>query len=435
MPPKARSHPLPWLASGLLLLLAACASQGTRQESRIQQVDELIRQIRYDEAMEQASRLLEAAPEEPALQDLHRRAVTAWLLDRGRTASFDDRDLEALELFERAQALSPDSRLVQSWVDKTRSKIATAWLERAFELHAKTDLRGAIAAYRKALEYVPGHRVALRGIEDTGELIEHREGLGSRYYTEGVMALADYWLGLARHSFSSTVKYVPENERAGSRRQETDELMAERRVDKAWRLEEQGLYAAALSELRLALKQDPKNQAAASALKRVEPEHRAAQLLRQADMLLRRKRYDEALERIRQAALLTERQQEVVVEKQRLVQDRRLDNHYQRARSLERDQQYPEAILAYDELFQLGEYYKDARTRQSTLQEYVQRAEDYYQRAMASEDLRERLDLLRAIRGFWFDYSDIATRIAALEAELGPEEGEEEDWPQGRPPG
>lgn len=404
-----------------LAMLSGCHSAESRREEGIGEVHELIRTTHYQEALAESERLLEEEPADAELQALNRRALTAWMLDQGRRASFADQDVEALSIFERALEVSPDSVTVRAWIAKTRGKLADEWLEVALEQHAKDDLAEAIEAYQRALEYVPGHPSALRGLGETTILMNHRLGLGDDYYNEGLAALHEYWLRQALRNFSVTEKYVPENERATTRRVESAELIADNRVLAATEIEAQGLFAAALYEYRLALAYDPENEAAAAGAARVEPERNAAQLLRDADMLILRERYDEALEKLDEAAPLTLRQKEAITVARQKVFDDRLETLYQRALNLERDQQYPEAIVAYEKLFEHAEYYKDARTRQDTLNDYVKLAAEYYERAAKAESPSERLDLLRAIQGFWIEYEDVAEQIEALEPLVEPE--------------
>ncbi len=84
---------------------------------------------------------------------------------------------------------------------------------------------------------------------------------------------------------------------------------------------------------------------------------------------------------------------------------------------LERDQLFAEAIGAYGVLLEATDYYKDAKARRETLQEYIAIAADYYGRAMAAETPEKKLESLRAIAQFWTDYRDVQDLIRSLEGE------------------
>ena len=213
---------------------------------------------------------------------------------------------------------------------------------------------------------------------------------------------------------------------AENRRGQTDEMIAEQRSTVAHSLEEAGLYRAALRDYEIAVELDPESAEAREGRDRVAPEAEAKRLLDEAGMLVLRERFDEALAQLDRAAPLTTRQSEDVTAMREGIAQQRLETIYKRALGLERDQLYPDAIAVYDELLVEADYYKDAQTRRSTLEEYVRLAEEYYADAAAETDPAKRLEYLRAIRGFWIEYRDVADQIIELEA-IVPQESEGED--------
>lgn len=427
-PPRSRT-----LASSLhllslpLLLLASCSGAARDRGQVRTEVSELIRHGQFDEALARAEKLREEQPGDPEVAELHQKASVAWLLAEGRAASFDDRLEDALELFERAHRVDPRSEIVREWIEKTHEGLAERWLNTALNLHAEDDLEGAIAAYGMALEHVPGYPSAVRGLEEALILAQYREGKGEDYYGEGVLALSEYWLEQARWHFTSTGKYLPEYERAERRRGETEEMLSEQRTVLAQSLEDAGLFAGALRDYELAFELDPENAEAEEGRARVAPEAEAARILNDAGMLVLRERYDDALAQLDHAAMLTTRQQDQIEALRLQVADQRLETMYRLALNLEKDQRYPDAITAYGDLLDFAGYYKDAQTRRSTLEEYVRLAEGYYAAAAKETDPAKRLEFLRAIRGFWIEYLDVAEQIEELEAALPPEPEESED--------
>jgi hypothetical protein len=92
---------------------------------------------------------------------------------------------------------------------------------------------------------------------------------------------------------------------------------------------------------------------------------------------------------------------------------------YRDALALERDWRLEEAVARYDELLAEAQFWKDAITRRNTLQEYVRRAPELYEKAAAAATKEEQLQILRQIELFWPEYRDVSTRIRDLAKELG----------------
>jgi hypothetical protein len=93
---------------------------------------------------------------------------------------------------------------------------------------------------------------------------------------------------------------------------------------------------------------------------------------------------------------------------------------YRDALALERDWRYEEAAVRYDELLAEAQFYKDAIARRDTLNEYVRRAAELYEKAGAAATPEEQLMFLRQIELFWPEYKDVPVRIRALEKPQGP---------------
>lgn len=403
---------LPKLLAVSLPFLVGCASGARAPEENV--VEDAIRHERFAEAVRLAARLAEERPG-PEAEALQRRATVAWLIDEGRRATFEDRDEEALALFERAARLAPNSDTARTWVNKTRRKIARRWETRGAEHFSSGELEEARAAYEKALEYWPGDELALRGLAAIEVLTDYHEERATHYYHEGVRAFAEYWLERARSRFSYAEKYRPGDERAERREDQVSALIAQQRLLVAEELEERGLWAAAADEYRLALRLDPsKEEEIRPRLERAEREARARELLTAAEMAALRGERDEARKLLAEGRALTVAQTDRFDEMEERLAEVELQQLYQHALDLERDYRYEEAIAAYDELLAKTDFYLDARARRDTLAEYVAEARRLWEEAEAAPDDATRLDLLRQIEVFWPEYRDLQDRLREL---------------------
>ena len=401
------------LRLGSCLLLAACTSLASTDVS--DEVDEKIRHGEYRAALVEATENLKQMLGDEEARVLHEKARVAAMLDKGRTLSFQDRDDEALEIFRMVRDEFPGSDQATQWVKKTEHKLGMKWINIGLEHHAGDDLEGAIAAYDKALTYLPADQSATVGLAAARFLSEYRVGVGDEYYVSGVRALSDYYLQQARTAFEKGLKYKERDELSTERREQVKVLLSEQRVVLAGDLEGMGLFGAARHEYKMALQLDPKNEAAAAGAERAAKEAKAQDLLTAAEMQTLRGRFDKAREILAEGAALTKVQGERFEGAVAGIDDAIHENMYQEAIDQYRDGDYEAAVKRFDELLAYSQYYKDARTRRDSLQSDIDAASERYERAAKAENDEERLRLLREIEVFWSNYRDIQLQIQRLD--------------------
>ncbi len=421
-------------ASTLLLatLVAACAACAADSHSRnsgsVADIDKMLTEGSYEAAVRKAAELREERGDDEASVAAHRRATVAYLLDHGRELTFEDKDEEALAVFERALELAPDSVQAPVWIQKTKDKIAEHWVVAGLEFHAQDNLEGAIEAYRKALRFGPGEESAQTGINSALLVSEYRKERGQEYLKKGLSARADYYLELALGELGRSRKYLREDDRIARNRSDVLKLLAEDRVLAGKVLEEEGHWAAARNEYRIALLENPDNKDAAAGFERARDESEVDRLVADARMRLVRGEYERAREDLAEARAKTRFQEQLVEELELEIAAGKHELMYQDALARERDGEYLEAIEAYGRLIDVAQYYKDALSRRKTLEDAVADAQEYYQRATAAQTPQEKLLLFKAINGaIWPGYRDVRERIRALEASLPPEPDPEVD--------
>lgn len=406
------AHRVPTLLLVLVpVLLVACRTTAKRTA----EVEDLIMHGKFEEALTLAGRLAEGHPDDSHEQEVYRIASVAYLLDQARLLTFQDRDDEALELIDRALQIDPESEQARMWSEKTRLKLAEMWLHRAQEYHAEDNLVGASEAYDRSVAYTP-LEMAVDGQARCLLQSNYRAGLSETYYNEGVRALRDYWLQLARGRFSYSSKYRAQAARADRRLHEVDELLARERAAVALHLEEQEFYAAAFNEYRIALLIDPELTEAKIGMERMRIESDAKRLYDAASMMVLRGEWDRARTAVEEGSAQTRLQGDRFEDLLADIDDARLDELYEHALDLEHDFQYVAAIEAYQRLLEEREWYKDALSRMNTLEEYVARARELYAKAASSARREERMTYLRQIEIFWPEYRDVRERLAELEA-------------------
>ena len=411
-------------ASAALALCLAGACATTASEAA-HDTAWLIAHGRFEEAVRYAAEQCEAHPDEPQFERSWRRATVALLLDQGRDLSFEDRDLEALDKFRAAQELEPDVPQTQNWIDATLDKLALHWTTTAQEWHSKNSLEQAIEAYEKALSFREDTLAAKQGLSRALLQLAYRNGKSDQYYKAGVDALDEYWLYQASHGFDSSLKYREGHERAGERKQQTARAVADERVLQASRLEEDGQFAAARSEYRIATLVDPTHAEAKEGLERARREDQAAECLREADRRTMHGDFDKAETALAKGAALTARQSDAFEAARQNLIEARIQKIYDGAISLERDRDYENAVVEYEAVLAEAERltsqrtFKDTIARKDSLEQAVRDAKELYAKIATVTEPAEQLRLLRKLDVIWPEYLDVRERIAALEAAAG----------------
>lgn len=388
-------------------------------------VRELIDHTRYAEAVKLAAQRHAEAPDDLQREFEWKLATVALLLEQGRRASFENRDIEALGFFQRARDVGLDVPQIRPWVDGTRDKLARRYAEQGQEWHAQDNLERAIESYEQALAFVPEYTLALEGLARVLLQQNHRAGMSQEYYEDGVHSLDAYWLEEAAHDFRSSLKYQESHERAVLRRSQTQALLADERILFAKRFEDARQWSAARGEYRIATIVDPKHAEALDGLARMRTESKAAELLREAERSTLRGLFERAEKALAEGEALTQHQQtEFQIAREQLA-EAKLREKYNFARALENDFRYEDAIEAYAALLGETTSFEDAIARKETLEDFVAKAVQHYNAAAVATDPAAELAALRQVMIVYPEYKDTRERVEALEARLPKSEPDE----------
>jgi len=388
----------------ILLLLTLWVAGCQVAEIEVVSVSDLIQSGQFEAAVRQASEEYALDPGDPVVQAWRLNASVAWLLDQGRTELLDDQDDTAMQFFQKAVALDSSNQVAVTWLWKVRRKIADRLVSEGEELEASDDLSGAIQRYGLALELVTDDGQALAGLERATLLTAWRIGVAEKYYGAGVRDMRAFQLFEARSNFDYSDKYRPGDERSARRREEVEHFLVQRRLAIAADLERQGLYAAASTEFRMTLLVDPENTIALQGRERTSREIEAQRILSEAEMLALRGNLAAAMERVGEGNAITRKQGDSFAKLARSIEEDGFRRVYQRAKALEQDLLFREAILVYNELLDVAEFFEDAISRRNTLQEFVQEADRTREQALREGTPSAAASALRRIEIVWPEY-------------------------------
>lgn len=389
--------------------LAACQARDTAPETA--SVRYLVAQGEYKLALSQAQAAYEA---DPGTEEDYKFASVAYLLARGREATFAGEDELALADFQQALDIDPTAVQAQQWVKKTSTKLSDIWFNLARDHHASDRLPEAAEAYDMALEYNTDNLDALEGLYRVGVQLEYRDGLALDYYNEGLSALREHELHVARSRFTYAGKYREHDVKPFKRTQEVNRQLAQKFTEHGLELEDTGFFAAARGEYRVATILDPENQAAIEGHERMAIEAQAHELLKSGEMWIRRKEFDQAVTVLKQGKDLSVFQKEKFDEVLAGIDDLRAEADYESALNLEHDFQYEEAVAAYGRLLNTYGFYEDARARASRLENVIYEVTELYGtiEGLSGDAL---LETLQRIDVLWPEYRDVQERLEALE--------------------
>jgi len=424
---QAARHPGAWahrLVPSLKVSLVAVLALGTfgcgstaaqRQRGKPGEVRSLALEGRFEEAAVMAQQLAEKSPGDAELQALARDTQVGLLLERARRLSFADHDEAALEQVMAALVVEPESELVQSWRDRLHAKLADGWFTRGREAHAEGRFEAAAEGYRRAMEYRPGHPLAAYQSVELGEYLTWRSGQSGDYYNGGVRAFSDARLSEAVAQFKYSTKYNDGDTTRTARR--ITEVERERAMVEKALAEQQaaaGLWRSALRLLDGALALDPEVEGGRELRVDFAREAAIVDQVKQAAYVSLRGRHDEARDLLRAARAETKFQTKTIDEKLLLIDETEAAAQYQLALDLEHDFRFVEAVAAYNVLLEGREFYEDARSRASFLENSIRSAEALYGQAQKASSDAERLSLYRQIDLIWPEYRDVRDQLAKL---------------------
>ena len=392
------------------------AARRAEVRSQAEQVTYLVTHGRFAEAVELASRLTDEDPVSADFERLHRYASAAYLMEKGRRATFADQDRLAIQRFEEALAVDADNPSAAKWLLKTKTKLATRLTNEGQELAANNEFQEAWKRYNEAIQILPNFQIALDAMTRLDQSMAHRETMGAEYYDQGVAAMVAEEYAVAANRFGYVRKYREEDERLSRRSQKVDLARSKEATQWAKKLEQEELYHAARAEYQTALRFNPNNAEAREGVLHSGREAEVSDLISRAQQALTRGEHIKAEIMLQEAKEYTTVQTKAVEAMVAKVEHGRLQSAYDRAVSLENDLRFEEAIQAYELLLVQAPTFSDAQMRQAKLRTRVQKALELYGNLGGNKGDAERLTILMQIEELFPDFRDVPETIADLEA-------------------
>lgn len=408
---------LAWVGVGLALVAGCSATEPSRRRGNFDEVQSLVRNERFEEALVLADALATRNPEDTVLRSVRRDAEVALMLDRARRLSFADEDEAALVQVEAAAELAPDLEQIAAWRGRIVEKLGERWFQKGRDAHAQGDYLQAQASYERALEYTPNHPLAAFQLEELGKYLGWRDAQSNEFYNGGVRAFAGALLGEARSSFESSRKYEDGDLARTERRiSEVNRELALGRKHVAEGQAKTGYWRSAKRALDEALALDPQLAGGAELAAVYEREANVGDRLRDAEIARLRGEHERSRVLLAEARELTEFQGAAVEAALVAVDDSEAASLYQNALDLEYDFRFVEAVAKFRLLLEKRSFYKDARARVGTLEQSIKEAAELYEAAGRATSDSARADLYRRIELIWPEYRDVRTRLEALSA-------------------
>ncbi|MBK8976214.1 MAG: hypothetical protein IPM29_09820 [Planctomycetes bacterium] len=417
--------------------LAGCGMAGVR----LAEAEQLYGRADYFQAWVSIQEAHKEAPDDPEVAESYERIRAAFLLARGRELVFENRDLEAIELFERLLVLNPDDETAAGWIVRARQKLATRAARHGDTLQTEGDLEGALLAYREAVDHEPDNPIAADGLARLAETWRHRRADARDHYLEGVRALAEQLFQQTRYHMLIALDKDPGLDEARGPSARARKRLLEDRFRAARAMEAKGFFPAALREYRELRDADAALSDIDARIARTEAEVRASQLADEGQMLALRGDFTAAREKLEQALGLTTHSQDEISEALVLVHERELDRDYTVAKDHEIQGELEDAVAVYTDIDQRLPGFRDVRARISELQIRVEEAKTAYDAGLAAEAAGDReaaLGHFNDVLVYWPEYRDAAARAAALrvappgEAPQAPS-GDDQQPPAGEP--
>jgi len=392
----------------LLLLLAAC--QATEESTT---VSDLMKRGDFEGALSLAQ--LEAAdtPDDPYHANVELMAHVAVLMDQGRQANLDGDLALSLERFFEAEALAPGHPVVADWITKVVSDLADRTQRDADAALMNGNLEHAAELYERALVFEPDFDAAKAGLARTLVLVNHRKGLGEKYYKEGVRSLREYWLGQAGKEFATVEKFAPDDKRGGFRSEQVAVLLAQDRALMASDMAAAGLYHAARNEYRIALLLDETNKTAQDGLAHMDKEVAAFAKLGEAERATLRGDFKGAKDALVEGYSMSEAQSPDFASAKIDLDEARWKKLYQEATDAEADGRYEYATKLYDQLLAETGFFEDAAARRQTALDFIKLADRLYGEAQAAKSPEVRRQKLEQIAIFWPEYKNVAKLLGS----------------------
>lgn len=404
------------------LLLAACTTRTLLEESRnYSRLGEHARAFQVlDEYRD--DRLRAGAEIDPEFEREYAAARHRFLVDRGRSRIFEDREDEAFVDLASVLALDPDHAEAKTLRDRAIAKKAARATNRGNEFLNKNDLQQALVHFVDAETWIPGYQPAVEGAQKVREAVGRSEVRAQQQFLEALRKLPEFRFYEARWHASNATRNDPSREDANGLRVKADRELAQHAFARGQQAQQKDRFGAALVDYRQAKRLNPDLPGVDAAIAEMQTEIDANAKADKASLRIRQGRFAEGRTLLAEAFAVAKYSRpllsELMLEADRLERERQ----YTACRDLEILGKKAEALAAFEALqtrWPTG--VRDEKARIEALRIDVEGARSEYaagEAAEAAEKWQEALDHYRQAERFYPGYQHAKARMQALRERL-----------------
>ena len=420
------------IAAGYALSLGLSSCSGTSQI--LVQSEFLASQGNHYQAYWLIVNASENYPEDPELQGVFWDRRRDYLLEEARAQLYNEREGEAIELFEKVLVIEPANQVAKDWIKRALVKLAEREVRHGDILTHEGRLQESLEHFNKALRYVPDYPPAVAGLKNVIDRNRKRGDRAVEQYQLGSRARGEYPPSYNRSAYHSRIALEMDKSltRAELLKESSIRRIAEDRVKAAEKAEEDGFHAAALADYKAVQSMLPDYEDIDVRVARLEKEVDARKKCRDAEMILRKNEFDRADELLGEAFdLAVSGDVKAIVSG--VMQSSRLRRYKEallRARDLELDWHLEKSLAGYkaiEEVFKKDyppadqEGFEGVRVRIREIESTIAEATDAYKQGEAAEKagkIKEAIDHFGEASAVYPGFKDLKARVAKLRAQL-----------------
>ncbi|MEE2885968.1 MAG: hypothetical protein VX951_00935 [Planctomycetota bacterium] len=421
-----------YLAAGYILSLGLAACAGSSQVLATSEF--LASQNNFHQAYWVIANASETYPDDPEIQRMFWQRRRDYLLERGRELLYNEREIEAIRVFEQVLTLEPGSPVAEGWIMRSLHKLAESEVKDGEILMHEGRIEEALVHFTAALAYVPQFPSASTGVDNVTAYNSRRNQKAIKHYKLGSRARGEYPPSYNRSAYHSRIALDMDKtmSRAEELRVSSIRRIAHDRMAASEKSEEDGFYSAALVECKQIKAILPDYEGVDARIARLEKEVDARKQCRDAEMILRKGDFDRADALLAKAFdLAVSGDVKAIISG--VMQDsklRRYKEAFMKARDLELDWKLEAALVGYkavEEVFKKDypasdqEGFEGVRGRIREVGSTIAEANDAFAKGVAAEKaskLKEAIDHFAEAVAVYPGFKGLEARIAKLRAQL-----------------
>ena len=425
----------------LLALFAAIGAVGCASSSVIRQSDDYMREghifLAFSELDREYQAQLEAGEVDEALAAARDALYPRYLIERGRLAIYDDRELDGIEWLEEALVLLPDDEEALALMYRANRKLADRATKAAQDFLVRKEIPEALALFQQAQEYVPGYPPATEGVEALRQTVQELHREAQEQYLEAIRKMPQFRFDEVDWHARVAIDRNDARSDAVAVRARALAQLVDRAAKSAAENRDNGHFGAALMEFRSALavfesiagpKDESQLQVLGEHIAHMEREVQAQGIIERALLAIEAGRTDEAREQLAEAVVLTSLQQAEINELQLEARVREGEQAYDHARDLELQGMKSAALAAFELVVaQWPDGLRDEKTRVGALREDISGASAEYALGIEAErkgELAMALEHFEMAATFYERFPDVLTSVERVRKKIAAESGD-----------